>query len=181
MSKVTWQYSLFIEKSFNLYSQQDFTFKNSLLYARQFKRFEGAIVPNYCYLQNLTSRGTLYPIFHAALPVDVDVSSCHKFLWSARHGDIQIRVDQPDTLELFAVLTCVQRDKEQVRLGNMLCEEKVCDILFPGSWALTLWKKYLCLWYRNIPIFQRHPKMPEGLLFAEHEHLSTVLGDFNAM
>ena len=109
MGKATYQSSLFIEKSFNLYSQQDFSFRNSLLYARQFRKFEGAIVPNYCYLQTLQSRGNTYQIFHAALPVGVDLSACHKFLWSARHGDIRLKVDQPDTLEVFAVLTCIQR------------------------------------------------------------------------
>lgn len=179
MGKATYQYSLFIEKSINLYSQQDFSFKNSLLYARQFRKFEGAIVPNYCYLQTLQSRGNTYQIFHAALPVDVDLSACHKFLWSARHGDIRLKVDQPDTLEVFAVLTCIQRTPEQVRQGNLLHEEKVCDILFPGSWALTLWKKHVCLWYKNTPILQRHPKYPEGLLFADHRNLTDVLGDFS--
>ena len=150
------------------------------MYARQFEKFAGSIVPNHGYLQNLTAQGKQYQIFHAALPVDVDLSACHKFLWSARHGDITLRVDQPDTLEVFIVLTCVQRTKEQVKQGNLFCEEKVCDILFPGSWALSVWRKYLCLWYKNIPILQRNPLLPKGLLFADHRNLTEVLGDFSA-
>jgi len=183
MGKAVYQYSLFIQRSFSLYSQQDFAFKNSLLYSRQFKKFENAIVPNCCYVQNLTSRGQLFPIFHAVLPVDVDLSQCHKFLWSARNGngnrESTLKIDQPDTLEVFVVLTCVQRNQEQVKQGNLLYEEKICDILFPGSWALGLWEKYLCLWYKNIPIFQRNSSLPEGLLHAEHQHLSDVLGNFS--
>lgn len=178
MGKVTWQYSLFIEKSFNLYSQQDFSFKNSLLYSRQFAKFADAIVPNYCYLQELTSGGKKIPILHASLPVDIDISLCHKFLWSARHGEITL-VKHPDTLEIFCVLTCVQRNQEQVSQGNPFYEEKVCDILFPGSWALAVWRKHLCLWHKKIPIFQRHPQMPEGLLYADHHNLTEVLKDFS--
>lgn len=180
MGKAIWQHSFFIQKSVDLYSQQDFTFKNSLVYAKQFERYRNAIVPNFCYIQEITHGGKTYPIFHAVLPVDIDISLCHKFLWSARHGDIMLEIQEPDTLEVFAVLTCIQRNQEQVKQGNMLYEEKVCDILFPGSWALKLWERYLCLWYRKTLVLQRNTKFPDGLLLVKHQNLHYVLQDFCA-
>ena len=171
MAHVAYQDTLYIQKEVPIEAQQNLFLKNSLRYANRFARYAGAIVPRDCYPQTLTAQGQTIRVFHAALTVEPDLSKCHKFLWSARHGNTEDVIDSPDNLEVFAVLTCVQKATETV-------EQKVCDILFPGIWATQLWKKHLCLWYHDRSLLATNAKFPQGLLYADHHHLQAVLGDY---
>jgi hypothetical protein len=172
MAYVEYEYAKYWQKQIPIESSHNMFLSNSLHYANRFYRFSGAIVPRDCYQQSLRTQGKTLNIFHASLDVEPNISQCHKFLWSARHGSARALPTHPDSLEVFAVLTFIGKETETAEI-------KVCDILFPGVWALQMWKKYLCLWYHQKPILKNNPKFPEGLLYADHIHLQSVLGDFS--
>jgi hypothetical protein len=176
MAHVSYQDSLYQRREVPIEAQQNLFLKNSLRYANRFHRYAGAIVPRDCYPQTIVAQGDTIRIFHAALPVDLNLSRCSTFLWSARHGAIDHVIDSPDNLEVFVVLTCGEANGTDEDGHDIIL--KVCDILFPGIWATQLWKKHLCLWYRHRSLLATNPKFPEGLLYADHMHLQNVLGDF---
>jgi hypothetical protein len=175
MGSVHYQEALYWSKSIPLESTQSFTLHNSLKYARRFERFHGAIVPTHCSSQNLYSGGDNFPIFHAHLPVDVNLQPCHKFFWTARHGAVPSFSLTPETLEVFIVLTCVQIMKDT---PDEFLEGKTCDILFPGSWAIALWKKHLCLWHHSRLLLKDNPLCPRNCLYADHLNIQAVFHDF---
>ena len=168
MGAITYQDSVYVTKTIPLESNVSLFLKNSLRYANRAHRYAGAIVPNDVYPQTVpTPQGAVF-LCHAILPVSVDVSRVHKWLWSARNGSPQLP-RSPDDLEAFAVLTGVEYDP-----ALPISERKACDILFPGVWALAVWQKNLCLWYAGKQLLRANPRHPNGLVAARHPNLDAV-------
>jgi len=169
MGAITYQDSRYVTKTIPLESNVSLFLRNSLRYASRAQRYAGAIVPNDVYPQAVpTPQGAIF-LCHAVLPVSVDVSRVHKWLWSARNGTLTLP-RSPDDLEVFAVLTGVEPDPEIA-----YSERKVCDILFPGVWALAVWRKNLCLWHGGKQLLRANPRHPQGLVAARHPNLDAVL------
>lgn len=170
MAYVTYEQSLYQQRQIPIEAEHNLFLNNSLRYANRFERFKGAIVPFECYRQSAQG----FTIFNARIKVDVDLKPCKKFLWSARHGTVDAKFLDPTNLEVFVVLTMIQETRP-------LFEEILCHVLFPGTWAIELWRSWLCLWYGQKQILARCPLTPNGLLHANHQNLDTILGDFTTV
>ena len=116
-------------------------------YGAQFKqRFSGAIVPDTVRVQHLTTReAKRITLLHCDLPVHPDLSRVHRIVWQARAGKPTTTMEDAP-LETFVALTCLAytENTQEARL-----ETKVCDVIFPGAWALLPYRKYIVLWYRQ--------------------------------
>ena len=129
-------------------------------YGAQFKqRFSGAIVPDAVRVQHLTTRDARrITLLHCDLPVHPDLSHVHRIVWQARAGTPGANMDgnkNPSTvknvmdnvpLETFVALTCLAhiQNTPEARL-----EQKICDVIFPGAWALLPYRKHIVLWYKQ--------------------------------
>ena len=154
-----------------LESEQSFVLQQSALYTTRLQKFAGAIVPKDLYYD------PQYQVVNAYLPVDIDVSRSHKVGWSAkRHTDAEALT--PEMLEVYIVLTFfgrIPKKRPIQRNGIPIAgEQELYHILFPGSWAILLWQKWLCLWYQTRQVLRRNPLYPQGLIQATHQNLTEV-------
>lgn len=158
-------------KDIPLESDQSFILQQSALYTTRLQKFAGAIVPKDVYYD------PQYQVVNAYLPVDIDVSQSHKVGWSAkRHTDAEVLT--PEMLEVYIVLTFfgkIPKERPIHRNGTPVTgEQELYHILFPGSWAILLWQKWLCLWYQTRQVLRRNPLYPQGLIQVAHQNLTEV-------
>jgi len=140
------------------------------------QRFKDACIPEDVF------QDKQYPTaYHVILPWKPEIQT-DKIVWSGScqwiHGDPKV-ANSPDATWVWAAVSFIQRTDTG--------EKQVGQILFPGSWALQVYNKWLILWYKGTNFIrtahERYGLAPHrlvnrerGLLLARHENLDETIG-----